>query len=190
MGWIGGRKAMVMTVGHGRRAMSEFMGLLFGHDIDLVMDIRGVGHLPEFGEYQRERLVEALGRARIEYRDMPGLAVIHEGKGEAGPRVPHRLMLAAFAEYMATETFARELDDIEAVSRHRRIALMCEEIAPWRCHRALIADALTARGLTVRHILTGVRFQTHKSGSWAEPEVGMPGRLIETRGDTQTIGPH
>jgi len=30
--------------------------------------------------------------------------------------------------------------------------IMCAEAVPWRCHRSLIADALTVRGVEVRHI--------------------------------------
>jgi uncharacterized protein (DUF488 family) len=30
---------------------------------------------------------------------------------------------------------------------------MCAEAVPWRCHRSLIADALTVRGVEVRHII-------------------------------------
>jgi uncharacterized protein (DUF488 family) len=29
---------------------------------------------------------------------------------------------------------------------------MCAEAVPWRCHRSLIADALTVAGEDVRHI--------------------------------------
>lgn len=37
---------------------------------------------------------------------------------------------------------------------HGSVALMCAEAVPWRCHRSLIADVLTARGARVCH-LTG-----------------------------------
>jgi uncharacterized protein (DUF488 family) len=30
---------------------------------------------------------------------------------------------------------------------------MCAEAVPWRCHRALIADALLVRGISVEDIL-------------------------------------
>ena len=30
---------------------------------------------------------------------------------------------------------------------------MCAEAVPWRCHRSLIADALTVRGIEVRHLV-------------------------------------
>lgn len=31
---------------------------------------------------------------------------------------------------------------------------MCAEAVPWRCHRSLIADALTVRGIRVRDIIS------------------------------------
>ncbi|HVR94820.1 MAG TPA: DUF488 family protein [Casimicrobiaceae bacterium] len=34
-----------------------------------------------------------------------------------------------------------------------RTAIMCAEAPWWRCHRALIADALKARGVDVLHIM-------------------------------------
>jgi uncharacterized protein (DUF488 family) len=35
---------------------------------------------------------------------------------------------------------------------HNRVAIMCAEAVPWRCHRSLISDALTAGGVEVFHI--------------------------------------
>jgi uncharacterized protein (DUF488 family) len=34
-----------------------------------------------------------------------------------------------------------------------RTAIMCSEALWWRCHRSMIADALSVRGLGVAHIL-------------------------------------
>ncbi len=39
---------------------------------------------------------------------------------------------------------------------------MCAESVPWRCHRSLIADALTARGFIVCHILGPQRAEPHR----------------------------
>ena len=55
---------------------------------------------------------------------------------------------------MRTETFAegiRRLLDLAAEAGP--VAIMCAEAVPWRCHRSLVADALLARGVCVRHIL-------------------------------------
>jgi hypothetical protein len=38
---------------------------------------------------------------------------------------------------------------------------MCAEAVPWRCHRSLIADALTVRGIRVDDIISMKRSQVH-----------------------------
>jgi hypothetical protein len=38
---------------------------------------------------------------------------------------------------------------------------MCAEAVPWRCHRSLIADALTVRGIRVEEIMSKKRSQIH-----------------------------
>jgi hypothetical protein len=49
-----------------------------------------------------------------------------------------------------------------------RIALMCAEAVPWRCHRSLIADALTLRGAEVRHIIGEGPPRAHRLTPWAQ----------------------
>ena len=45
---------------------------------------------------------------------------------------------------------------------------MCAEVLPWRCHRSLIADALFARGIEVRHIMSKTQAKTHALTSFAK----------------------
>ena len=40
-------------------------------------------------------------------------------------------------------------------SRERRSAVMCAESVWWRCHRRMIADALTVEGVRVAHLMEG-----------------------------------
>ena len=47
-------------------------------------------------------------------------------------------------------------------SGERLTAILCAEGVPWRCHRQLIADALAARGVEVRHILGPNRAEAHR----------------------------
>ena len=57
-----------------------------------------------------------------------------------------------YADYMQTAEFEQNLEELIALSRPEKIAVMCAEAVPWRCHRSLIADALTVRGIEVREI--------------------------------------
>jgi uncharacterized protein (DUF488 family) len=59
---------------------------------------------------------------------------------------------------------------------------MCAEAVPWRCHRSMIADALTARGVAVEHIMSPVKRNQHKMTSFARVEgtrVSYPADTLE-----------
>ena len=60
-----------------------------------------------------------------------------------------------YADYMQTEAFTAGLDELLELARRFRTTLTCAESVWWRCHRAMIADALLARGVAVEHILDG-----------------------------------
>ena len=48
------------------------------------------------------------------------------------------------------------------------IALMCAEAVPWRCHRSMIADALTVRGVRVEEIVSPTKLQVHQLTRFAK----------------------
>jgi len=54
-----------------------------------------------------------------------------------------------------------------------RVALMCAQAVPWRCHRSLIAVALTVRGHVACEISSTTRLQPHKLPSLAHGEGEM-----------------
>jgi len=68
---------------------------------------------------------------------------------------------------MQTEEFRAGLSRVVKLAREKRTALMCAEAVPWRCHRSLIADALTVRGLLVKHILSEKALRVHRLTSFA-----------------------
>jgi uncharacterized protein (DUF488 family) len=72
-----------------------------------------------------------------------------------------------FADYMQTPEFAQQLAALIDEATHDRIALMCAEAVPWRCHRSLIADALTVHGLRAEEIISATRLQVHTLTSFA-----------------------
>ena len=78
------------------------------------------------------------------------------------PKIGHRprFCTGAGVEYvqseglsMQTPEFAAALDRLIEISRVRCTAIMCSEAVPWICHRSLIADALSVRGIAVEHII-------------------------------------
>ena len=47
---------------------------------------------------------------------------------------------------------------------------MCAEAVPWRCHRSLVADGLSVRGVPVVEILSESSYRMHKLTPFAEVE--------------------
>jgi uncharacterized protein (DUF488 family) len=53
---------------------------------------------------------------------------------------------------MRTAEFSAALQELLRYAERGATAVMCAEAVSWRCHRALLADALVVRGFTVLHI--------------------------------------
>ena len=62
---------------------------------------------------------------------------------------------------MQTREFETSLEELLKFAKKERVALMCAEAVPWRCHRSLIADVLVARGIPTEHIINATRRDLH-----------------------------
>ena len=75
-----------------------------------------------------------------------------------------------YADYMQTPEFESALNALVQAAAHEAVVIMCAEAVPWRCHRSLISDALTARGCRVEHIMSAARSDPHTMTSFARVE--------------------
>jgi uncharacterized protein (DUF488 family) len=50
-----------------------------------------------------------------------------------------------YADYMQTAQFQHSLQTLLNFAKEKKVAVMCAEAVPWRCHRSLIADSLVVR---------------------------------------------
>jgi uncharacterized protein (DUF488 family) len=85
-----------------------------------------------------------------------------------------------FADYMQTPGFTEELNELLREASRHAVAIMCAEAVWWRCHRQLIADALVARGIEVRHIASESSAPAHTPTAFArltDAGVTYPGLL-------------
>lgn len=68
---------------------------------------------------------------------------------------------------MQTSEFVAGLTELLALAGEARVAIMCAEALPWRCHRSLIADALMVRGVRVVDLLNRTSAREHRLTSFA-----------------------
>ena len=77
-----------------------------------------------------------------------------------------------YADYMQEESFWKAIDELMVLGMSRRTAIMCAEAVPWRCHRSLTSDALTVKGVEVRHIIGMAAPAAHVISAFAVVEGG------------------
>lgn len=142
----------IFTIGHSTRTIRQFTDLLEAHGVKELVDIRTMPrsrHNPQFNE---KRLARSLKRAGIIYKHLEALGGLRHARKDSTNLGWHNRSFRGFADYMATPEFRRGLAELSKVARKKRTAIMCAEAVPWRCHRSLVADALTKKEWTVRHI--------------------------------------
>jgi uncharacterized protein (DUF488 family) len=143
----------IWTIGHSTRPLDVFLELLARPRIAAVADVRSFPGSRRFPQFGRLALSESLAAAGIDYHWLPALG----GRRRPLPDSPNTAWRNAsfrgYADYMSTAGFVQGLGTLLEVAAGRRCAIMCSEALWWRCHRAMIADALTVRAIEVLHIL-------------------------------------
>jgi uncharacterized protein (DUF488 family) len=152
---------LVMTIGHSTRPLEEFIRLLQAHGATCVVDVRTVPRSWHNPQFNKATLPRALKKAGLGYVHMPGLGGLRHAKVDSINMGWRNASFRGYADYMQTPEFAQSLGELIRRAKRDRIALMCAEAVPWRCHRSLIADALLVRGIRTEDIMSATRRQVH-----------------------------
>jgi uncharacterized protein (DUF488 family) len=158
----------VFTVGHSTRSELELLELLQRAGVRAVLDVRAFPGSRRHPQFAREALARWLPAAGIAYHHLPELGGRRRldrcSPAGGGWREP---AFRAYAQYMLTPPFAEGLGRLESLAAERPSAVMCAEALWWRCHRRLIADALSARGWRVVHLGAGAAPAEHRLAPFA-----------------------
>jgi uncharacterized protein (DUF488 family) len=184
-------RPVVLTIGHSTRTLEEFIDLLKAHGVDCLVDIRTVPRSRRNPQFNLESLPGSLASAGIEHlhmRDLGGLRHARPGSPNTGWRTPG---FQGYADYMQTPQFEAALKELVDRAGRSRLCVMCAEAVPWRCHRSLLSDALTVRGVSVEHIMSRTRRQIHTLTAFARIDgtrLTYPGPIKEEDGQLTIFG--
>lgn len=160
----------VYTIGHSTRTLEELVAWLRAFDISIVVDIRTIPRSRHNPQFNGDTLRTDPRMQSVRYVHLPRLGGLRRARRDSPNSGWRNASFRGFADYMASEDFERGLEELRALAVHDRIALMCAEAVPWRCHRSLVADVLTARGACVEHILGLSRSSPHHLTPFAKVE--------------------
>jgi uncharacterized protein (DUF488 family) len=151
-----GESGTIYAIGSSTRSLPEFLAVLQGYQILALVDVRVFPYSKRFPHFSKH-LVEETVRAA-------GLRYVFLGEELGGYRCE------GYEAHMSSPAFAKGVEALLAVDREERVAFMCAERLPWKCHRRFIAAELERRGWRVIHIIdkgpdlaTPTKFRVHGS---------------------------
>lgn len=159
---------VVLTIGHSTRTLEEFINLLRAHGVSCVADVRTVPRSRHNPQFDKTSLPISLKKAGLGYVHFPQLGGLRHAAPDSVNMGWRNTSFRGFADYMQTPEFENGLKDLIQLANHERVALMCAEAVPWRCHRSLIADALLVRGIRTEGIMSPTRRQIHTLTPFAQ----------------------
>lgn len=139
----------IFTIGHSRHPAAHFIAVLACHQIQVVVDVRSQPHSRFSPQFNKNQLEQALNEQGLEY--------VFLGKQLGGrPERSEFYNADGSLDYERRAVEQDFLDGIEEVLRlaaDKRVAILCAEEDPEKCHRwLLVGKTLAARGISVIHI--------------------------------------
>jgi uncharacterized protein (DUF488 family) len=167
-------RSTIWTIGHSTRPLETFLGLVDRHQLGAIADVRRFPGSRRYPQYAEAALRASLAQHGIHYCWLPALG----GRRRPLPDSPNvawrNASFRGYADHMASAEFSRGLNELLELAGRLRTTLLCAEAMWWRCHRALIADALRVRGIEVVHIVDGQHAVAHP---YTSPARVVQGRL-------------
>ena len=146
------------------------MGVLQIYGIAKLVDIRTITRSRHNPQFNNSTLAESLSTQHLEYAHIQALGGLRRARKDSPNTGWRNASFRGYADYMQTEEFQDALEGLIHLSRRKRVAIMCAEAVPWRCHRSLVADALWVRGIPVVEILSESGYRMHTLTPFAHVE--------------------
>ncbi len=158
---MGKQPETVWTIGHSTRSQEEFVAVLKAQGIEAVADVRSLPGSRRYPHFDAEVLARALAAAGIGYQWIPALGGRRRTRPDSRNTAWRSAAFRGYADYMETEAFRAGIEELLALARSRRTAVLCAEAVWWRCHRSLIADYLKVHGIKVVHLFDEKKTEEH-----------------------------
>lgn len=142
----------MMTIGHSTLEIGVFLRALRENGCETLVDVRrfpGSRRHPQFGQANLFASLADAGIRGVWREGLGGRRPVKKDSLNSGWR---NVSFRGYADYMQTAEFSKEIDWLMDLPNLDSTVVMCAEAVPWRCHRSLIADAVIARGGTVKDI--------------------------------------
>lgn len=152
----------IFTIGHSTHPIEHFIELLQANGVTQLVDIRTVPKSRHNPQFNSDALAASVRSVHIRYLHLKELGGLRPASRDSVNLGWRNTSFRGYADYMQTPEFEAALGRAIELAEARPTALMCAEAVPWRCHRSLVADALTVQGIRVLEIVSSSAPKEHK----------------------------
>src|SRR5690606_34123184 len=150
------------TIGHSTRPLEELVEMLQTFAIRALADIRTVPRSTRNPQFNADALAASLSQRDLQYVPIAELGGLRRANKDSVNGAWENASFRGYADHMLTDEFELGLQKLLDLCHTRTTVIMCAEAVPWRCHRTLVADAVTARGGQVQHIMSPNKANPHR----------------------------
>ena len=149
-----GNKTVLFTIGYEGISLEEYLVRLLKNDVKLLVDVRNNPLSMKYGfsKSQLKKYCESLG---IKYLHFPQVGIHSGQRQELNSQTDYDKLFAGYRRNNLTKTTDTQIEILNLLSKHKRIALTCFEANICQCHRKHLAEAiekLPAFDYEVKHI--------------------------------------
>jgi uncharacterized protein (DUF488 family) len=144
------------TIGHSTHGIETLAAMLKAADVTRLVDIRTIPKSRTNPQFNEDTIAHRLAPHGIAYTRIAALGGLRKKSKDVAADVNgfwENRSFHNYADYALSDAFRAALDELVALGRETRCAVMCSEAVWWRCHRRIVADYLLARGETVCHLM-------------------------------------
>jgi uncharacterized protein (DUF488 family) len=136
----------IITIGYEGMTIDAFIAKLLEHKVHRIVDVRKNPVSRRYG-MSKTKMQEILAKFEIEYSHMPELGIGSSDRRGLTTLEDYRSLFKRYRIWIGEDN--QLIDEIIALGKEQKIALMCFEQDSDYCHRGVIADFIRERGCEV-----------------------------------------
>ena len=156
----------LFTIGCSNGSLDELLAEIRRFGINALADVRSTPYSAYTPQFNRENLAEACRKEGVAYvylgDEFGAMRTKSETMIDGTVSAPITDGIVDFTKVRQTEAFRRGVERVSrGLAKGLRIALMCTELEPEKCHRAVMVSPAFADRLPIGHVTRGGEVISH-----------------------------
>jgi uncharacterized protein (DUF488 family) len=135
-------ETVLFTIGYEGISLEEYLVRLLKNNVKVLVDVRNNPLSMKYG-FSKSQLKKYCASLGIEYTHFPEVGIQSEQRQELNTQTDYDKLFAEYCKKNLATTGKTQIEILNLLKQHKRIALTCFEANICQCHRKHLAEAIT-----------------------------------------------